>query len=423
MGHTAIEKILAGKAETDSATAGDILNCAPDLIMGHDLTAPHALGVFREMGVEKVRDPSKIMLVQDHFQPAKDIKSAKLARIMRDFAREQEIKNYYEIGWGGICHILMLEKGLVGPGMLIAGADSHTLTVGAVGAAGYAVGATDLAALWVLGEMWLDVPRTLKITLDGIPGRFIGGKDISFTILGILGQEGAMDDAVEYSGSAFQHLSIPDRITIANMSTEAGATTSIISPDQTTIDWLRTTGLPDELLNTNALPDPDATYIGSHTIDVSKIQPMVAKPPSPADVHNVSDIEDIKVDQVFVGSCTNGTLEDIRRFADLIADNKFSKSTRVLVTPATQDIYVAAVSEGIVEKIVLAGGVVGTPSCGPCLGGYGGVLDAGEVCLSTSNRNFRGRMGHPDSLLWLSGPEVAAATAVTGKITHPAELT
>jgi len=422
MGNTAIEKLLASKAGLDSTSAGDILSCKPDVIMGHDLTAPHALSVFNQIGLEKVHDAGKIVLVQDHFQPAKDTKSAKLARTMRTFAREQGIRHYYEIGWGGICHILMLEKGLVGPGMLVAGADSHTITVGAVGASGYAVGATDLAALWALGEIWLTVPKSRKIILNGAPGKYIGGKDISFAVLDMLGQEGAMDESIEYSGSAFEYLGIADRITIANMSAETGATTSVIEPDQSILDWLKVKGLDEKFLDRAAIPDDDAQYKGVHTIDVSKLGPMVARPPSPADVVPVSEVSDVVVDQVYVGSCTNGTLEDMVRFTGVLGDKKFSKSLRVLFYPATQEIYIAASRAGIIDKIIQAGGAVGTPSCGPCLGGYGGVLDAGEVCLSTSNRNFRGRMGDPESLIYLAGPEVAAATAVTGRITHPSEL-
>jgi len=422
MGHTSIEKILAQKAGIKSTTAGDVLSCRPDLIMAHDLTAPHAASVFREIGVAKVHDPSKTVLIQDHFQPAKDTKSAKLGRMMREFVREQHIEHYYDVGWGGICHILILEKGLVGPGMLVAGADSHTLTVGAVGASGIPVGATDLAALWALGEIWLVVPSTRRFCLDGVPGKYIGGKDIGLAVLGLIGQEGAMNQAIEYCGTSLDILGISDRITIANMSAETGATTTIIPPDETTVGWLRERGVGEELLRDFAVADDDADYKGRNRLDISKLEPMVACPPNPANVKTVNDVGDVKLDQVYVGSCTNGTLDDLRRFVNVLGDRKFSKSVRVLVTPATQDIYQAAILEGILSKIVKAGGAVGTPSCGPCLGGYGGILDAGEVCLSTSNRNFRGRMGHPDSLIYLSGPEVAAASAVLGRIAHPADL-
>ncbi len=419
MGQTVVEKVLAAHAGVDSASAGDILRCRPDLVMGHDLTVPHALNVFRQIGIEKVRDPDKLVFIQDHFQPAKDVKSAELARTMREFAREQGVKHYYEIGYGGICHILMLEKGLVRPGMLIAGADSHTITMGAIGAIGFGIGATDMAALWALGEIWLDVPKSMKIVLEGVPSRFIGGKDISLHILGELGQEGAMDRALEYSGDAFGHLSMSDRITLANMAVETGATTSLILPDEKVSEWLRErmtdTGEP-------VLPDPDASYFRVHTFDVSKIDCLVAAPDSPANVHPVGELSDVAVDQVFLGSCANGSLEDLRRFINVLGDRRFHPNLRVIVTPATQEIYRNALGEGIIDKIIVAGGAVGTPSCGPCLGGYGGVLASGEVCLSTSNRNFRGRMGHPESGVYLASPEIAAATAVTGKITHPAEV-
>jgi len=419
MGQTITEKVLAGHADVDSAAAGDVLTCRPDLIMGHDLTAPHAINVFRQIGIGKVRDPDKVVLVQDHFQPAKDIQSATLSRSMREFAKEMDVGHFYEVGWGGICHILMLEKGLVRPGMLIAGADSHTVTVGALGAVGYGVGATDLAALWALGEFWLEVPRSRKIVLEGRPQRFIGGKDIALSVLGSLGKEGAMNEALEYEGGAFEHLSVSDRITIANMSAETGACTVVIPPDEKVLSWLsgRVDGPCEPVL-----PDADASYVRVHAFNISELEPMVAVPDNPADVHPVREVEGVRVDQVFLGSCANGSLEDLRRFARVLGNNSFDNHTRVLVTPATQEVFREALNEGIIGRIVDAGGAVGTPSCGPCLGGYGGVLGPGDVCLSTSNRNFKGRMGHRDSKVYLAGPEVAAATAVRGKITHPADV-
>jgi len=419
MGQTIAEKILAKHSGADEVKPGDIVQCCPDLIMAHDLTAPHGISVFRQIGAEKVKNPDKLILVQDHFQPAKDVRSAELALSMRKFAKEQGIKHYYEVGRGGICHILILEAGLVRPGMLVVGADSHTLTIGAVGALGYGVGATDLAALWALGEFWLDVPRTRKVLLNGKPSRFTGGKDIILNIIGELGQEGAMHEAIEFDGDSFEDLSISDRITIANMSAEAGAASAVVKQDKKTLEWLsgRTGG---EVTMVKA--DPDAEYYRVHEIDVSSVVPMVAVPDAPSNAQPVQELEDTPVDQVFLGSCTNGTIEDIRKFVGITGERKYASGIRVIVIPATQEMLKQAMEEGLIGKILDAGGSVGTPSCGPCLGGYGGVLGPGEVCLSTTNRNFKGRMGHPDSKVYLSGPEVAGATAVTGKITHPAEI-
>jgi 3-isopropylmalate/(R)-2-methylmalate dehydratase large subunit len=303
--------------------------------------------------------------------------------------------------------------------MLVAGADSHTTSAGTLGALGYGIGATDLAALWALGEMWLGVPKSRKIIIDGAPQRFVGGKDIILRILGMVGQEGAMHDAVEFEGSAFQHLEIADRITIANMVAEIGAATCVLVQDDVTTAWLE--GRTDVHGDT-VIADEDAEYVDVHHFDVSELGPQVAAPDSPDNVFPIEEIKSVKVDQVFVGSCANGFIEDLRKFTRVLGQNKFHSSVRVLVTPATQDTYRAAIEEGIVLKILEAGGAVQAPSCGPCLGGYGGVLAEGEVCLSTSNRNYKGRMGHPDSKVYLSSPEVAAATAITGVITHPASV-
>ncbi len=419
MGSTIVEKALAARADVETAKAGDVLTVRPDLIMAHDLSVPLAVEVFRRIGAKKVEDPKKLVFVQDHFQPAKDVPSALLAGTTREFALKQGAKHYFEVGWGGICHILILEKGLAKPGMVIAGADSHTLTVGAIGAVGIGVGSTDLAALWALGELWVDVPFTQKVVLEGKPPRFVGGKDIILAVLDILGQEGAMNQALEYSGGALEHLTVYDRVTIANMSAETGATTAVFRPDEWVRQWIseRVQG-SYEVLH----PDPDASYANEVEVNISDMEPLVAVPDSPANVMPVRDLEDVEVDQVFLGSCANGSIEDLRSFMDVAGRNRFSKRTRVLVTPATQETYRRALREGIVERIVEAGGAVQTPSCGPCIGGHGGVLGPDEVCLSTSNRNFKGRMGHPDSRIYLAGPEVAAATAVKGKIALPEDV-
>lgn len=419
MGLTIVEKNLTDHTDSKGCKAGDMILCRPDLIMGHDLSVPHAISILNEIGAKKIRNPEKLVFVQDHFQPAKDIKSAEFGRAMREFARKNGIKNYFEVGQGGICHILMLTKGLVGPGMFIAGADSHTLTAGALGAMGIGIGSTDLAALMALGEMWLEVPRTRKIEINGKPGRFIGGKDVILKILQTIGLEGAMNDALEISGDSIKHFSISDRITIANMSAETGAMTAMICPDEKVKDWVTERS---NLKYNPVFPDEDASYYSKIQVDIDDLEPLVAIPDSPANVHPVADLYDIEVDQVFVGSCSNGTIESIQSFIDVLGDNKFSSGVRVIVAPATQDAYIKALKGGMVEKIVDAGGAVLTPGCGPCIGGHSGVLANGEVCLSTTNRNFKGRMGHPNSMVYLAGPETAAATAVVGKITHPGRV-
>ena len=419
MGQTVTEKILAAHADVETCTPGQVLRCRPDLVMGHDLTAPHAIYVFRQFGIESVRDPEKLVLVQDHFQPAKDIPSAELGRMMREFAREQKIRRHFEVGWGGICHVLMLEKGLVAPGMLVAGADSHTCTCGAVGAIGWAVGATDLAALWALGDFWVEVPKTRRIVLQGELPRWVTGKDIILSVLSLLGQEGATNEALEFTGESLDALTMVDRITIANMSAEAGASTAIITPNRIVEEYL--SGRCTESW-TAVEGDPDATYVDEHVTELGRLGPLVAAPHSPANVKPVEEFSEVRVDQVFLGSCVNGGIEDLRRFVEVLGERSFTPEVRVMVIPATQEVYTRALREGIVERIVDAGGAVQTPSCGPCVGGHSGVLGAGEVCLSTSNRNFRGRMGHGDSEVYLAGPPVAAATAVTGRITHPAEV-
>ncbi|MCX6645605.1 MAG: 3-isopropylmalate dehydratase large subunit [bacterium] len=419
MGLTVVEKILMAHADVGRCKPGDLIQCRPDLIMGHDLTVPHAIAIFNEIGTKKVRNPEKLVFVQDHFQPAKDIKSAEFGRAMREFAKIHGVKNYFEVGHGGICHILMLHEGLIGPGIFIAGADSHTLTAGAVGALGIGIGSTDLATLMALGEMWLEVPKTRRIEITGKPGRFIWGKDIILYILGNIGLEGAMNDALEIYGDAFRFLTISDRISIANMGAETGAVTAIIYPDKIVEEWVTQRS---NMAYNPVFPDEDASYYSNFKFDITNLVPMVAIPDSPADVHPASELSDIEVDQVFVGSCSNGTIESIQRFVEVLSDRKFSPHLRVLVAPATQDAYSQALREGLIEKIVDAGGAVLTPGCGPCIGSHSGVLASGEVCLSTSNRNFKGRMGHSDSKVYLASPATAAATAITGKITDPREI-
>jgi 3-isopropylmalate/(R)-2-methylmalate dehydratase large subunit len=419
MGQTVIEKILAAHAGIESCSPGEILWCNPDLIMGHDLSASHAFEVFKQFGIEKVRNESKIVLVQDHFQPAKDVPSAGLAKTMRDFAARHHIKDYFEVGKGGICHILLLEKGLVMPGTLIAGADSHICTCGALGAVGWGVGATDMAALLALGRFWLIIPKTRKVVLTGAVPEYVCGKDIALFILMQLGQEGAREQVMEFAGNTFDSLPMVDRVTIANMAVEAGASSAILPINRIVEDFLA--GRVSEKW-TAVESDPDAEFAGTDEVDVSSLGPMVAEPFSPANVRPVEDFADVAVDQVYLGSCTNGWVDDFRRFAEVLGNRRFAQGIRVLASPATQETYRRVLEEGILERIVEAGGAVLTPSCGPCIGAQCGVLGADEVCLSTSNRNYRGRMGHLDSRVYLASPAVAAATAITGRITHPAEV-
>ena len=419
MGRTITEKILARHTDTSDFKPGDIIKCRTDLIMGHDLTAPHAVHVFRQFGLKKINESGKTVLIQDHFQPSKDISSAELAKIMRDFAREQGIEKYFEVIAGGICHILILEKGFVRPGMLVAGADSHTSTCGAVGALGCAVGATELAALWALGELRIDVPHSRKIVFRGKPQKWVTGKDMILALLSMLGQEGAINESLEFYGDTFDDLPIPDRVTIANMSVESGACTAVILQNKIVSQYLSNSGFEE---GESLSPDSDAEYVAENELRIDKLSPLVALPPSPARVRPVDKIESVKIDQVFLGSCANGMLEDFRRFSEVMGDKKFAPNVRVIAVPATVDIYLAALREGIVEKIIRAGGAVQISGCGPCIGGHLGVLASGETCLSTSNRNFKGRMGHHNSVVYLSGPAVAAASAIAGRIVHPSEV-
>lgn len=419
MGQTITEKILAAHAGIETCSPGDILWCEPDLIMGHDLSAPHAFNVFAQFGIKEIKNKDKIVLVQDHFQPAKDPASAKLGMAMREFALKHKLKKYYEVGRGGICHVLLIEQGLVGPGMLVAGADSHTCTCGSVGAIGWGVGATDLAALLALGQFWLVVPRSRKIILQGRPSKWVCGKDIILHIIGMLGQDGAREQIIEFTGDSFDYLSIADRATIANMAVEAGASSAVIPRNRIVDEYLK--GRFEEEWE-HYESDPDASYFATDSIDICKIEPLVAEPFSPTSGRSVTEFTGIKVDQVFLGSCTNGWIDDFRMFVEVLGNHSFAPGVRVIACPATQQVYRDALEEGILSRIIEAGGNILMPTCGPCLGAQGGVLGENEVCLSTSNRNFRGRMGHYESRVYLAGPAVAAATAIKGKIAHPEEV-
>jgi 3-isopropylmalate/(R)-2-methylmalate dehydratase large subunit len=413
---TLSEKILARHSGRDSVKPGDVVFAHLDLVLGTDVTVPLGIKVFREMGAEKVHDPSRIALVNDHFVPAKDIKSAELSRAMREFAGEQGIENYFEVGRSGICHVILPERGLVRPGALVMGADSHTCTYGALGAFATGVGSTDMAAVWAIGENWFKVPEAIHVELNGTPGEWIGGKDIILNILGRIGPAGALYRSIEFGGDALAALGMSDRLTIANMSVEAGAKTGIFSADEVTIAYLEERGISGE---DEIHPDEDARYAGVVTVDCNSLEPQVAAPYLPTNGVPVSEVGEVELDQVVIGSCTNGRIEDMRIAAHFLRGRSVHPATRLIVVPGSPGVQEDMINEGIAGAILEAGGVLGTPTCGPCIGGHMGVLGVGEVGLFTTNRNFKGRCGDPTSRVYLSGPAVAAASAVAGRIVDP----
>jgi 3-isopropylmalate/(R)-2-methylmalate dehydratase large subunit len=416
MGMTLAEKIIAGRSGRDNVKPGDLVFAEVDLALGTDVTVPLGVKVFREMGAEKVHDPSKIVFVNDHFVPAKDIKSAELSQTMRMFAREQGIEHYYEVGRSGICHVLLPEKGLIRPGDLIIGADSHTCTYGALGAFATGVGSTDMAAVWAIGENWFRVPETLKIELIGTPGDWIGGKDIILSVLGKIGPAGALYKCIEFGGETVNQLGVNERLTIANMCVEAGAKTGIFPVDGKALTYLKERGVTGVA---ELFPDRDACYSDVLTLDSSSLEPQVAVPYLPSDTVPVSEVGEVKLDQVVCGSCTNGRLEDMRVVAEFLKGRSVHPETRLLVIPGSEEVQMGMIKEGIAEEIIRAGGVFSFPTCGPCIGGHIGVLAPEEVGLFTSNRNFKGRCGHPTSRVYLSSPAVATASAIAGKIVDP----
>jgi 3-isopropylmalate/(R)-2-methylmalate dehydratase large subunit len=419
MGMTLAEKILAAHAGVKAARPGDLLTCRVDKIMATDVTAPLAIEVFRQMGASRVADPAACILVNDHFVPAKDIASANMARVMRDFAREQGIRDYFEVGRSGICHALVPEKGLVGPGDLLVGADSHTCTMGALGCFATGVGSSELAAAWALGEMWFRVPETVRVEVKGAFRPHVTSKDLILHIVGRIGVEGARYWAMEYGGEAVSAMPMHARLTLCNMSIEAGAKAGMVASDEVTERYLAARG---RAVRSRVGPDPDALYSRTEVVDLGELEPMVAEPFMPSNVRPVREIGEVKVDQVFIGSCTNGFLEDLQAAAAVLKGRQVASGVRLVVTPATQEIYLEALRSGIIEEFLLAGAAVTTPTCGACLGGHNGVLGAGEVALATTSRNFRGRMGDPTSRVYLANPAVAAATAILGRIAGPEEL-
>ena len=419
MGMTMTQKILAAHAGKRTVAAGDLIEARVDLVLGNDITAPVAIREFARIGARRVFDKKKVVLVPDHFAPNKDIKAAEQCRMMREFAREQGIVNYFEVGEMGIEHVLLPEKGLVVAGDAVVGADSHTCTYGALGSFATGVGSTDMAAAMATGKCWFRVPKAFRLELEGRPGKFVAGKDIILHIIGLIGVDGANYRSLEFSGMGLRHLSMDSRLTMANMAIEAGAKNGIFPVDRTCAAYLKARAArPWKVFQ----PDGDAEYEKIHEIDLGRIPPTVACPHLPSNTRPAAELGGVAVDQVVIGSCTNGRLEDLRTAAALLKGRRVARGVRTIVIPGTQEVYRQALREGLIEVFIDAGAAVSTPTCGPCLGGHMGILAKGEIALSTTNRNFRGRMGHADSEIYLAGPAVAAATAVTGKITDPAAI-
>jgi len=416
---TMTEKILARHAGLDTVAPGDLIEVKVDRTLANDITAPIAIKVFRETGVKGVFDRDRVTLVADHFVPNKDIASAQQVKLMRDFAREHNITHYYEGGESGIEHVILPEKGLVLPGEVIIGADSHTCTYGALGAFSTGVGSTDLGVTMATGEIWLKVPPTIRVIIKGTRRPYVGGKDLILYLIGMIGVEGALYSALEFTGDTISGLTMSHRLTMANMAIEAGGKNGIFEPDEATFSFLKA-----KMPVTPAVlkSDPDARYERVIEIDATAVAPQVAFPHSPANVRDLSQVGTVEIDQAFIGSCTNGSLEDLRDAAAILKGRRAAKGLRLIVIPGSPLIYKQAIQEGIVETLLDAGAVIGPPCCGPCLGGHMGILAEGERAVATTNRNFIGRMGHPRSEVYLSNPAVAAASAVLGKIGGPDDL-
>lgn len=419
MGMTMTEKILAKHAGIDVVKPGQLINCKLDMVLANDVTAPPAIKEFEKIG-KPVFDNTKIALVPDHFTPNKDIKSAGLAKIVRDFAHKHNIVNYFEIGRVGIEHVILPEKGIVAPGMVTIGADSHTCTYGALGGFSTGVGSTDLGVALATGEAWFKVPETIKVNITGKKPKYICGKDVMLTLIGMIGVDGALYKALEFAGEGVKELNMTDRLTIANMAIEAGAKNGIFPVDDETLNYIKDrVTKPYEIVEA----DSDATYCQTVEINLSELKPVVAFPHLPENTHTVESIkEPITIDQVVIGSCTNGRLEDLAIAASILKGHKVHPNVRCIIIPGSQQVYLDAIHNGYVDTFIETGAAVSTPTCGPCLGAHMGIMTAGERCVSTTNRNFRGRMGHVDSEVYLASPYVAAASAILGKIATPEEV-
>lgn len=418
MGMTQTEKILAKHAGMELVRPGQLISCKIDLALANDITAPPAIIEFEKIG-RPVFDKAKIALVPDHFTPNKDIKSAQMAKTMKEFARRHDIIHYFEVGRMGIEHVLLPEVGLVAPGELIIGADSHTCTYGALGAFATGVGSTDLGAAMATGDTWFKVPESIKVVLKNKPRQWVSGKDIILYLIGRIGVEGARYQSLEFCGEGVATLSMADRFTIANMAIEAGGKNGIFPVDETAMAYLAgRVSRPYQVISA----DVDAFYASAIEIDLAELEPLVALPHLPENVRPARELGEIAIDQVVIGSCTNGRLEDLAQAAAILQGRSVHPDVRAIIIPGSQDVYLTAMKLGYIETFIRAGAVVSTPTCGPCLGGYMGILAAGERAVSTTNRNFRGRMGHVDSEVYLAGPAVAAASAITGRISVPEEV-
>ena len=418
MGMTMTEKILAAHAGCEKVEPGQLIRAKVDFLLANDITGPQAIPEFEKIG-RPVFDPDKIALIPDHFIPNKDIKSAEQAKALRDFARQHNITHYVEVGRMGIEHVLLPEMGWVRPGEVIIGADSHTCTYGAIGAFATGVGGTDLGASMATGDTWFKVPSTIKVELTGSLPEWVSGKDVILTLIGRIGVDGARYQALEFTGPGVAALSMADRFTISNMAIEAGGKNGIFPVDEKTVEYLKArTDHPYTVYTA----DPDAVYAREVKIDLSTLRPVVALPHLPENVKVVAELPETRIDQAVIGSCTNGRIDDLEQAAKIIAGRKIHPSVRAIVIPGTQEVYMEAMKRGFIAQFIEAGAVVSTPTCGPCLGGYMGILAAGERCVSTTNRNFRGRMGHVDSEVYLASPAVAAASAILGRIAEPKEV-
>ena len=419
MGMTMTQKILAAHAGLDKVEAGQLIEAKLDMVLGNDVTTPVAIHEMEKFNNQEVFDKDKIAMVLDHFTPNKDIKSAEHCKCVRQYAAEHNITNFFDVGEVGIEHALLPEKGLVVAGNAVIGADSHTCTYGALGAFSTGVGSTDMAAGMATGKAWFKVPSAIKFVLTGKPAEWISGKDIILHIIGMIGVDGALYKSMEFVGDGIQYLSMDDRFTMANMAIEAGGKNGIFPVDDETIAYMKEHSTKEYTVYE---ADEDAEYDATYTIDLSQLKPTVAFPHLPENTRTIDEVGDVKIDQVVIGSCTNGHISDLRIAAEIMKGRKVAKGLRVIIIPATQAIYLQAMEEGLLKTFIESGAIVSTPTCGPCLGGHMGILAAGERAVATTNRNFVGRMGHVESEVYLASPAVAAASAITGKISGPAEV-
>ncbi len=415
---TLAEKILAAHTDKKKLTPGEFINVRPDLVMSNDITAPLSIIEFKKLGVKKVFDPKKVVMICDHFVPNKDIISAENCKMVRDFSREQG-SIFYDVGQMGIEHALLPEQGLVLPGDVVIGADSHTVTYGAVGAFSTGMGSTDIAAAMATGDIWMKVPESIKFIYHGKLPKWVGGKDLIIYTIGKIGVDGARYAAMEFTGEAIDALTMDDRFTMSNMAIEAGGKAGIFRVDNKTQLYVKQRARRSYKIYE---PDADAKYAQTYEWDVSNLEPQIAMPHIPSNAKSVSQVGDIKIDQAVIGSCTNGRLGDLQIAAQILKGRKVHPGVRCIIIPATQQIYLDALTDGLIEIFIRAGAAVSTPTCGPCLGGYMGILAAGERCVSTTNRNFIGRMGSNKSEVYLASPAVAAASAIAGRIVHPDEV-